>query len=105
MTDKTQVAMLRRGFPRFTPPITQEAFEGDPSHVQRLVRLQPGDRAEAGDLWEYMQDLLYTDMFLAVSIRNMKILYLPHGHPTRAAVHHSRQTFTVGQIAGRECRI
>lgn len=43
-------------------PITQEAFEGDPAHLQRLGKLHPGERADARDLWEYTQDLLYTDI-------------------------------------------
>jgi len=44
------------------PPasITQEAYEGNPKHLRRLVSLRPGERAEVEDLWEYTQDLLYT---------------------------------------------
>jgi hypothetical protein len=47
-----------------TPPekITQEAFERDNGHLRRLVRLRPGERAEANDLWEYTQDLRYTEI-------------------------------------------
>jgi hypothetical protein len=47
-----------------TPPdkIAQEAFDRDDSHLRRLVRLRPGQRAEAKDLWEYTQDLLYTEI-------------------------------------------
>ena len=49
---------------KMTPPekITQEAREGDDTHLRRLVRLRPGERAEASDLWEYTQDLRYTDI-------------------------------------------
>jgi hypothetical protein len=47
-----------------TPPqrITQQAFEGDDAHLRRLVRLRPGQVAEAADLWEYTQDLRYTEI-------------------------------------------
>src|SRR5262249_35985034 len=47
-----------------TPPpkITQEPFEGNDRHLRRLVRLGPGERADAGDLFEYTQDLLYTEI-------------------------------------------
>lgn len=47
-----------------SPPskITQEAFDGDSGHLRRLVRLKPGERPEADDLWEYTQDLRYTEI-------------------------------------------
>ena len=47
-----------------SPPekITQEAFELDDAHLRRLVRLRPGERANASDLWDYSQDLLYTEI-------------------------------------------
>ena len=46
------------------PPekITQEAFEGDDRHLRRLVRLRPGEQADANDLWEYINDLRNTDI-------------------------------------------
>jgi len=46
------------------PPekITQEAFEGNDRHLRRLVRLRPGERADASDLWEYLHDLRNTDI-------------------------------------------
>jgi hypothetical protein len=49
---------------KVTPPekITQEAFDRDEGHLRRLVRLRPGQRADAADLWAYTQDLLYTDI-------------------------------------------
>jgi len=52
---------LWRAFNR-TPPaeITQEAWDRDDGHLRRLVRLRPGQRAEAADLWAYTQDLQYT---------------------------------------------
>ena len=55
---------LRRAFASTVPPkkITQSAYEADPKHLRRLVQLRPGDRAEVRDLWEYTQDLLYTDI-------------------------------------------
>jgi hypothetical protein len=44
------------------PPekVTQEPFEFNDRHLRRLVRLKPGERAEAEDLWNYAHDLLYT---------------------------------------------
>lgn len=46
------------------PPekITQVAFEFNDRHLRRLVRLKPGERAEAEDLWNYAKDLLHTDI-------------------------------------------
>jgi hypothetical protein len=57
------VIELRKSFSP-TPPqrITQQAFDHDEKHLRRLVRLRPGDFADARDLWEYTQDLLYTDI-------------------------------------------
>jgi len=56
------VLKLRRAFAS-TPPkqLTQQPFDCGPKHLNRLVRLRSGDRAEAGDLWEYTQSLLYSD--------------------------------------------
>ena len=47
-----------------SPPthITQRAFDGDNGHLQRLVRLTPGERGAPDDLWRYTQDLRYTDI-------------------------------------------
>lgn len=46
------------------PPekITQEAWDRDDGHLRRFVRLRPGQRAEAPDLWAYTQDLQYTEI-------------------------------------------
>jgi hypothetical protein len=44
------------------PQITQEAFDDDDGHLRRLVQVAPGERPEAGDLLEYIQDVLYTDI-------------------------------------------
>jgi hypothetical protein len=63
--DRTSRATtLRRVFGSAVSPekITQEAHEGNPKHLHRLARLRSGDLAEVSDLWEYMQDLLYTDI-------------------------------------------
>jgi hypothetical protein len=62
-SEKTSgVLKLRYKFASMPPKqITQEPFDGGIKHLKRLWRLRPGDRAEAGDLWEYTQDLLYTD--------------------------------------------
>jgi hypothetical protein len=49
-------------FPSAPPKqITQQPFDSSPKHLKSLVRLHPGDKAEASDLWEYAQDLLYSD--------------------------------------------
>jgi hypothetical protein len=55
---------LHRKLDAMRPPedITQEAFEGDVGHLRRLARLRPGERADANDLWEYTQDLRYTNV-------------------------------------------
>jgi hypothetical protein len=55
---------LHRALGATRPPekITQEAFEGDDRHLRRLVRLRPGEQADASDLWEYIHDLRYTDI-------------------------------------------
>lgn len=55
---------LHRALHATKPPakITQEPFEGNDTHLRRLVRLKPGDRAESEDLWIYAHDLLYTDI-------------------------------------------
>jgi hypothetical protein len=55
---------LHRALHSTKPPekITQEAFEGNDRHLRQLARLKPGDRAESEDLWNYAQDLLYTEI-------------------------------------------
>ena len=55
---------LWRALGSLNPPdkITQEAWDRDDSHLRRLVRLRPGQRAEAKDLWAYTQDLQYTEI-------------------------------------------
>jgi hypothetical protein len=66
------VLSLWRAFPS-TPPkqTTQQPFDSSPKHLRRLVKLHPGDKAESGDLWEYTQDLLYSD-----EIQNSLLTYL-----------------------------
>jgi hypothetical protein len=56
--------MLWREMGSVAPPekITQEAFDRDDGHLRRLVRLRPGQRAEASDIWNYTQDLRYTEI-------------------------------------------
>jgi hypothetical protein len=54
---------LRQVLGRVAPEkISQEAFDHNDKHLRRLVRLQPGEKAEAEDLWEYIQDLRHTDI-------------------------------------------
>jgi hypothetical protein len=62
VSDQTsRFSKLWRAFSSAPPKqITQEAFDSSPKHLSRLGRLRPADRAEAGDLWEYTQDLLYS---------------------------------------------
>ena len=56
------LSKLRRAFSSAPPKqITQEPFDSSPKHLSRLGRLLPGDRPEVGDLWEYTQDLLYSN--------------------------------------------
>jgi hypothetical protein len=50
------------GRPTAPSTITQEAFDSDEGHLKRLVRLQRGERAQPGDLWDYTQDLRYTEI-------------------------------------------
>jgi hypothetical protein len=49
---------------RSTAPstITQEAFDSDEGHLKRIVRLRRGERARPDDLWDYTQDLRYTEI-------------------------------------------
>ena len=55
--------ILQRAFGSGPPEqITQEAHEGNPKHLRPLARLRPGERAEVSDLWQYTQDLLYTEI-------------------------------------------
>ena len=42
--------------------VTQEAFEGNDRHLRRLLRIKPGERPDLQDLWEYLQDLRYTEI-------------------------------------------
>ena len=57
------VSALYQAFDRRPPAkITQAAYEGNPNHLSRLARLRAGDQPEVRDLWEYTQDLLYTEI-------------------------------------------
>lgn len=62
--DADLMAAVRRAMGRSTAPstITQEAFDFDEGHLKRLVRLQRSERAQPGDLWDYTQDLRYTEI-------------------------------------------
>lgn len=55
---------FRRAYGKAAPPkkVTQEAFEGNDRHLRRLLRIQPGERPDPQDLWEYLQDLRYTQI-------------------------------------------
>jgi hypothetical protein len=52
------------------PPekITQEAFKGNRRHLRRLLRIKPGERPDSQDLWEYLQDLRYTQIQSALLV-------------------------------------
>lgn len=63
MSSKTDSsALLHRVFGSAPPKITQEPFDANAKHLRRLARLCPGEKAEARDLWEYTQDLLYAEI-------------------------------------------
>ncbi len=53
---------FRRTYGKAAPPekVTQEAFEGNDSHLRRLLRIKPGERPDVQDLREYLQDLRHT---------------------------------------------
>jgi hypothetical protein len=55
---------FRRAYGKATPPekVTQEAFEGNDRHLRRLLRIKAGERPDLQDLWQYLQDLRYTDI-------------------------------------------
>ncbi len=61
---ESRVTTLRRAFGRAALPdkIRQEAFDHNDQHLRRLARLRPADRPEVKDIWEYTQDLLYTEI-------------------------------------------
>ena len=58
------IAALRRALGATLPPstITQRAFDHDAGHLQRLLKVKPGEPAKPGDLWDYSQDLRYTEI-------------------------------------------
>ena len=63
MSSKIQPAHLPRNvFGSAPSKITQEPFDANVKHLRRLARLRPGEKAEARDLWEYTQDLLYAEI-------------------------------------------
>lgn len=62
--ENQHMGTLWRTLGSLRPPkkITQEPFERDDAHLGRLARLRPGEKAAPADLWEYTQDLRYTDI-------------------------------------------
>ena len=62
--DTESIAALRVALGATSPPsrITQEAFDHDADHLRRLVQLKPGEPAKPGDLWDYTQDLRFTEI-------------------------------------------
>ena len=50
------------GTPAAPDQLIQEAFEGNDRHLRRLLRVKPGERPDPQDLWEYLQDLRYTEI-------------------------------------------
>ena len=58
------IAALRGALAATSPPstLTQEAFDHDAGHLRRLMQLEPGEPATPGDLWDYTQDLRYTEI-------------------------------------------
>ena len=59
---RIQVPRASLGRAALPDAITQEPFEGDDRHLRRLGGLRPGERAHAADLWQYTQDLRYTEI-------------------------------------------
>jgi hypothetical protein len=55
---------LRKALGATRPPekITQEPFEHNDKHLRRLARLQADDRPDGNDLFDYMEDLRYTEI-------------------------------------------
>jgi hypothetical protein len=55
---------LRKSLGATRPPekITQEAYAQNSAHLRRLARLQSGERPEGSDLFDYMEDLRYTEI-------------------------------------------
>lgn len=55
---------LRRALGATRPPekITQEPFEHKDKHLRRLSGLQAGERPRGNDLFDYMEDLRYTEI-------------------------------------------
>lgn len=62
LSRNADVLALHRALGATKPPdkITQEAFEFNDKHLRRLARLEPGESADAEDLWYYAKDVLYT---------------------------------------------
>jgi hypothetical protein len=58
------MAAVWRALRAALPPtvISQEDYDHDRGHLHRLIRLEPGKRAGAGDLWDYTQDVRYTEV-------------------------------------------
>ena len=62
LPDESDSSKLWDVFPSCPPKqITQQPFDSSPAHLKRLARLHPRDKAEAIDLWEYTQALLYSN--------------------------------------------
>ena len=62
--NSASIAALRRALGGNSPPntITQNAFDHEADHLHRLVQLETGEPAKPGDLWDYTQDLRYTEI-------------------------------------------
>ena len=62
--DSESIVALRRALGENSPPpaITQQALDHEAGHLHRLVQLRPGEPAKPGDLWDYTQDLRYTEI-------------------------------------------
>jgi hypothetical protein len=112
------IAALRRALGASSPPatLTQEAFDRDPAHLRRLVKLGRGEPAKPADLWDYSQDLRYTaiqrDLFtylLPVCLQAWRddlrgshdyVGFVEHFYPVLADRHVFDTLLTVDQTAG-----
>jgi hypothetical protein len=67
---------LRKALGATRPPekITQEAFEFDEGHLRRMVRLEADERPTPDDLFDYLEDLRYTDIQTSLFVYLLSVL-------------------------------
>jgi len=67
---------LRKALGGTRPPerITQDAFERDEGHLGRMVRLEANARPTPDDLFDYLQDLRYTEIQTSLFVYLLPVL-------------------------------